>query len=78
MQEIIVIYNFKIHNYTIRDGPGVQFGDIEKAEDINGKIRVYNVEPSTFYRNDPKVNIDSILLTQDPLNSPHSRKNKYY
>ncbi len=78
MQEIIEIYNFKIHNYTIRDIPGVQFGDIEKAEDINGKIRVYNVEPSTFYRNDPKVNIDSILLTQDPLNSPHSRKNKYY
>ncbi len=78
MQEIIEIYNLKIHNYPERDIPGTQFGDLEKAEDLNGKIRVYNVDPSTFYSDDPTVNIDSKLLTQDPLNSPHSKKNKYY
>ena len=79
MQEIIEIYNLKIHNYPTHAVPGgIQFGDLEKSEDINGKIRKYNPDSPTFDTIDQTVKSDSILLTQDPLNSPHSRKNKYY
>jgi hypothetical protein len=78
MQEIIEIYNLKIHNYPKHAVPGgIQFGNLEKSKDLCGKVRIYN-NPSTFYNDDPSVKNDSILLSQDPLNSVPSLKNKYY
>jgi hypothetical protein len=81
MEEIIEIYNFKIHNYGITaPAGGIPFGDLEKSNGINGTVRVWDPNPVTFNTNDPELANNQLLLSQDPLNSLTTRtlNNKYY
>jgi hypothetical protein len=81
MEDIIEIYNFKIHNYVLRGPPGgIPFGDLEKSNGNNGTVRVWDPNPVTFNMNDPELANNQLLLSQDPLNSLTTRtlNNKYY
>jgi hypothetical protein len=85
MQEIIEIYNLKIHNYPkstkddIQFKDGIQFGNLEKSPiGMDGTVRVYNTDKVKFDSNDQQLTNNHLLLTKDPLNSPHHLKNKYY
>ena len=76
--EVCEIFDFKIHNYFDTSPPdGIPFGDLDKSINSDGKVRVYDHDIDIFNRPDPLVN-NTRYFTQDPINSRHSKNNKYY